>query len=90
MSHIIIFEHRNLHGGHKHVFSSEPNLNAGDDNFFNDRLSSFVILEGRWQFFRDSNFGSPASNVLGPGVYGWVEDFGIPNDSVSSLRLVGG
>lgn len=88
MAQIIIFEHRNLHGNHKHIFTSEPNLNAGDDNFFNDKLSSFVIVEGRWQFFRDSNFGNPASQVLQPGVYRWVEDFGIPNDSVSSLRLL--
>ena len=87
MGHIVLFEHRSLHGAHKHLFESEANLNASDDNFFNDRVSSFVILEGRWQFFRDSNFHNPSSNVFGPGVYNWVEDVGIPNDSISSVRL---
>lgn len=89
MAHIILFEHSNFHGAHKHVFADEPNLDAGDDNFFNDRTSSFVILEGVWQFFRDRDFGNPASNPLGPGLYSWVENVGIPNDSVSSLRVVG-
>ncbi|WP_425147145.1 beta/gamma crystallin-related protein [Deinococcus sp.] len=87
MGHIILFEHANLHGAHKHLFGSEENLNADDDNFFNDRVSSFVILEGHWQFFTNWRFKEPASNVFGPGVYNWVEDVGIPNDSISSVRL---
>ena len=88
MAHVILFEHRNFHGAHKHLFRSEDNLNAGDDNFFNDRTSSFVIVEGRWQFFRDSGFNNPSSNVFGPGLYDWVEDHGIPNDSISSARAM--
>jgi hypothetical protein len=86
MAHIILFEHANFHGAHKHLFQTENNLNAGDDNWFNDKVSSFVILEGHWQFFRDSNFNGPASNILGPGKYNWIEAFGIPNDSISSLK----
>jgi hypothetical protein len=85
---IILFEHNNLHGAHKHVFIEEANLNRSDDSFFNDRISSFVILEGNWTFWRDSNFSGPKSTTLGPGVYNWVESFGIPNDSVSSLSSV--
>ena len=46
------------------------------------------MTSGTWQFFRDSNFVGPASNVLGPGNYNWVESVGIPNDSVSSVRRV--
>ena len=88
MAHLILFEHRNFHGAHKHIFRSEDNLNAGDDSFFNDKTSSFVILDGRWQFFRDSGFNNPASNVFGPGIYDWVEAHGIPNDSISSVKLV--
>jgi hypothetical protein len=26
------------------VFIAEPNLNANDDNFFNDKVSSIVVL----------------------------------------------
>lgn len=89
MSGVILFEHINFRGGHKHVVASEPNLASADDRFFNDRISSFVIESGRWQFFRDVNFTGPSSNVFGPGQYNWVENVGIPNDSVSSLRQVG-
>jgi hypothetical protein len=89
MSEIVLFEHINFHGAHKHLFGSEHNLAASDDNFFNDKISSFVILSGRWQFFRDINFTGQTSNVFGPGRYNWVENVGIPNDSVSSIRQVG-
>lgn len=30
MPHVILFEHANFHGAHKHVFDPESNLNAGD------------------------------------------------------------
>jgi hypothetical protein len=88
MSEIVLFQHANFHGAHKHLYGSESNLNAADDNFFNDKISSFVITSGSWQFFRDSNFSGPASNVFGPGRYNWVESVGIPNDSISSVRRI--
>jgi hypothetical protein len=88
MSEIVMFEHINFRGGHRHLYASESNLAAGDDRFFNDRISSFVIVSGSWQFFRDINFSGPGSNVLGPGLYNWVENVGIPNDSISSIRRI--
>ncbi len=88
MAHLVLFEHRNFRGAEKHLFRSEDNLNAPDDNFFNDRTSSFVIIDGTWQFFRDWHFENPASNPFGPGLYDWVENHGIPNDSISSVRLL--
>lgn len=88
MSEIILFEHSNFHGAHKHLYGDESNLAAADDNFFNDKVSSFVITSGSWQFFRDINFSGPASVVIGPGRYNWVESVGIPNDSVSSVRKI--
>ncbi len=88
MSEIVLFDHANFHGAHKHLYSSESNLAASDDNYFNDKISSFVVTSGRWQFFRDSNFSGPASNVYGPGNYNWVEAVNIPNDSVSSVRRI--
>jgi hypothetical protein len=36
VAHIILFENINFHGARKHVVHDEPNLNASDDNFFND------------------------------------------------------
>jgi hypothetical protein len=88
MAEIILFQHINFRGAHKHLYGSEANLASGDDNTFNDFVSSFVITSGTWQFFRDINFSGPASNVFGPGRYNWVENIGIPNDSVSSVRRV--
>jgi hypothetical protein len=84
--HVILFEHANFHGAHKHVFGPEPNLNAGDDNFFNDRVSSLVVLSGSWKFFQNSGFDAPYPPTLGPGVYPSVEAVGIKNDDMSSLR----
>ena len=84
----MLFEHGNFHGVHKRLCGSEPNLAAGDDSFFNDKVSSFVITSGSWQFFIDINFTGPASNVFGVGRFNWVENFGIPNDSISSIRRV--
>ncbi|HEX8988829.1 MAG TPA: beta/gamma crystallin-related protein [Rhodocyclaceae bacterium] len=88
MAEIVLFQHINFHGAHKHLFTSEPNLAARDDPYFNDQISSFVIVSGSWQFYRDVNYSGPASNVFGPGVYNWVENIGIPNDSISSIRRV--
>jgi hypothetical protein len=88
--HVILFEHINFHGAHKHIFQDEPNLNAPDDSFFNDITSSIVILEGNWDFFIDSNFqnrtGNPGLAGFGPGLISWVENAGIQNDAISSLK----
>jgi hypothetical protein len=84
--HVILFEHANFHGAHKHVFGAESNLNAGDDDFFNDCVSSIVVLAGTWEFFRDAGFQGQYPAVLGPGLYPWVESVNIKNDDMSSLR----
>ncbi len=83
---IILFEHVNFHGAHKHVYGAEPNLNAGDDSFFNDRVSSMVVLGGNWEVFRHSQYNQPYPVVLGPGLHPWVGAIGITNDDLSSLR----
>jgi hypothetical protein len=92
MPHVILFEHAQFHGAHKHVVRDEPNLNAADDNFFNDITSSIVVLEGDWEFFEDSGHVGKLGKTLGPGHYAWVEDANAlgpgSNDKVSSLRPV--
>jgi beta/gamma crystallin len=86
VEHVLLFEHANFHGAHKHVLVAEPNLNAPDDNFFNDKVSSFVILNGEWDFFRDWQFQNAyPSGHLFPGTYPFVGDVGIKNDDMSSL-----
>ena len=83
MPEAILFENANFHGQHKHVFGPEPNLNAPDDNFFNDKVSSFVILDGNWSFYRNAGFNTPYAPVLGPGLYASVSAAGIQNDDMS-------
>jgi Beta/Gamma crystallin len=86
--HVILFEHASFRGAHRHVFNAEQNLNADDDDDFNDSVSSIVVISGNWQFFRNSNFDDDYPSILGPGIYSWVEDYGIRNDDMSSLRTV--
>ena len=89
MAHVIIFEHANFHGAHKHVFRGETSLNAGDDNFFNDKTSSFVILEGNWEFFVHANFVGKFGGTIPPGKYPSMSVLGPgSNDNISSLRPV--
>jgi hypothetical protein len=85
MAHVILFEHAQFHGQHKHVFRAEPNLNAADDNFFNDKVSSLVVLEGNWAFYADSKFQRQYPLILGPGLYPGLPA-GIKNDDMSSLQ----
>ena len=46
-----ICQRGNFHGAHKHLYGSESNLKAADDNFFNDKISSFVIASGSWRLY---------------------------------------
>ena len=87
MAHVILFEHAQFHGQHKHVFGAEPNLNAADDNYFNDKVSSLVVLEGNWAVFADSKFQKQYPPILGPGLYP-VLPAGVKNDDMSSLKPV--
>lgn len=86
--HIVLFEHKDLRGHHRHIFVEESNLNHGDDNSLNDRVSSFVVLEGTWRFYRHSHYEVPYRGDFSPGVYRWVRDYGVENDDISSLKCV--
>jgi hypothetical protein len=83
---IILFEHANLRGAHIHVFEEEALL---QESGFNDRMSSFVIISGLWQFYRNANFDDPVpfGTTYGPGIYRSLPP-GINNDDVSSLRAL--
>ncbi|HEY6376854.1 MAG TPA: beta/gamma crystallin-related protein, partial [Edaphobacter sp.] len=97
--HVVLFENANFHGAHKHVFTKEPNLNASDDNFFNDRVSSVAALRAVWAFFKNANYNVKYPPLLGPtirvngaypGLYPFVANIGIQNDDMSSLEPVAG
>jgi Beta/Gamma crystallin len=88
--HIIIFEHLNLRGRHRHIFVEEPDLNHPDDNTFENKVSSWSVVTGKWEFFQNNNYTGAYGNPnpqFGPGEY----PLGFPavtNDTVSSLRSV--
>jgi len=82
---IVVFEHANFAGEARFIKDQEPRL--GDQNM-NDKVSSFVVITGQWQFFQDPDFLFPYGPILGPGPYPWIEDIGIKNDQVSSLKSV--
>jgi len=86
--HVILFKDANFQGPHKHVLNAEDNLNADDDNEFNDSVSSIVVLAGNWKFYRNSGFDDDYPVVLGPGLYPWVEDLSIRDNDMSSLQVV--
>lgn len=96
MAELIIYDDINFGGIHTHIFESTADftqlaLGGAGTNItgnWNDRVSSFVILSGHWTFFKDINFQFQQGGVLGPGLYSWVQNFGIDNDSLSSVRVV--
>jgi hypothetical protein len=85
MAEVILFEHANFHGAHKHLFTSETNLDASS---FKGLTSSIVIISGTWEFYRGWDYEGLEAR-LGPGLYGYVGNYGITNDALSSVQLVG-
>ena len=88
LGHVILFQDPNFQGPHKHVFNSEENLNAGEDNDFNDSVSSIVVISGNWKFYRNWHRDDDYPLVLGPGLYPRVEDVAIRDNDMSSLQVV--
>lgn len=78
--HVIVFWDANFEGDHRHIFT---------DTFFDDdwkdKISSFAIEGSTWQFFLDFDTQILAGQVLGPGIYPWVDDVEIPNDRIRAV-----
>lgn len=81
---VILFEHANFHGAHKHVFTCEDNLNSSDDSFYNDKTSSIIVISGYWNFYRDSRYRG-FTFQFGPGAYPTLPAL---NDDITSLCVV--
>jgi hypothetical protein len=83
---VILYDKPDFEGAHKHIVErDEPDLHA--DNW-GDRVSSIVVLSGRWAVFEGRNFQQPRA-VLRPGLYPRVADAGLPDKVLSSLRRLG-
>lgn len=94
---LLMYVDINLGGLHTHLFNNTPDftqlalggVGSGINGNWNDKVSSFVVQSGRWQFYRHVNYVEPLGPVFGPGVYNWIEAVGVPNDQVSSVKVVG-
>lgn len=85
----IVFEDFNMTGSHTHLFANVPDLTQSDD-FWNDKISSIVVISGTWTFFADpvGEGSQPNKSVtLGPGVYPDVTKKGMEDNSISQIKL---
>jgi len=87
---IIVFEHIDFGG--RHVLLDLPCANLSSYGF-NDTVSSLVILQGNWKFYKDKDFNAPylkngSPLVLPPGLYPSVVNVGITNDDLTALEAV--
>jgi Beta/Gamma crystallin len=80
---IVAFDNDGLLGDHIHLFGNVPDLGK-----WGNSISSVVILAGRWEFFDGENFQGTKMTELGPGTYLRVQDHGMKDNSISSIRLV--
>ena len=98
MAELILYVDANFGGLHTHLFDTTPHFTqlalggngSGIFGNWNDKVSSFIIVSGTWQFFKDENCKSLQGPIerLGPGHYNSVTAVGIDNDALSSVKLV--
>lgn len=81
---IVFYEHEGFGG---RSFTAEDEIGNLQRYGFNDRASSVVVPEGRWEVCEDARFGGRCA-VLRPGRYPSLAAMGL-NDRVTSVRLVG-
>jgi hypothetical protein len=97
---IILFEHPNFRGAHRHVFDTERTLNDPGNipgvsarvlpalGQFDNTTSSIIVVKGTWRLYEKPNL----ENRLGeedvvPGGYPSVSDLHISGNIISSLEL---
>ena len=80
---ITFYEHEGFRG---RSFSAGENVNNMNRSGFNDRASSVVVSESRWEVCSDRRFGGQC-RVLRPGRYPSLASLGL-NDRVTSARAV--
>ncbi|MBT0027690.1 beta/gamma crystallin family protein [Vibrio alginolyticus] len=81
MPEIVIYEHIDFGGANARTNLAWKYVGT----YWNDKISSIVIVSGLWDFYEHINYGG-RKWTLGPGYYRWVADKGIPNDTISSFK----
>jgi len=80
---IVAFDKEGLLGDHIHIFGNTADLGQWDN-----RMSSRVLLGGQGACFDEDHWKGTEMGELGPGVYLRVQDHGLKDNSISSIRLV--
>ncbi len=80
---IVFYEHPGFHGRELDVSGEIDNFNQVG---FNDRASSVMVLEGRWEVCEHADFGGRCM-ILRPGRYPDLGAMGM-NDMISSVRRI--
>lgn len=93
MAQCILFQDAGCIGSSAQLSASVPDLRSwGIEHnvwdHWNDQCSSVIIKSGQWQFFEHINYEGQASDILGPGSYPSMEFLKLPNDTLSSVKLV--
>ena len=83
MPELVIFDHVGFRGA-----ACRTNLSFNFlGNFWNDRISSLIIVSGVWRFYRDEYYKGDCWE-LGPGFYECFFKEKGPDDVVSSFKAV--
>ena len=80
---IVFYEHPGFHGRELAVSGDIDNLQQVD---FNDRASSIIVLDGRWEVCEHAGFNGRCM-ILRPGRYPDLRATGL-NDQLSSVRRI--
>jgi hypothetical protein len=78
---VVVYEDDNFGGA---SFRTLQGWSFPQDSFWNDRISSIIVISGMWRFCVDNNLGGQCVN-LGVGRYPNSGAIGLPNDSISSF-----
>lgn len=81
---LTLYGHPEFGGARRIISADTPDLAAIG---FNNLTSSIKIRSGTWILYRDRNYGG-ASITLGPGNYPHIDQLGLPNNTLSSIRLM--
>ena len=83
---IVLFQHADFRGRMLVLEGSNPNL---PDIDFNDQLSSFIIIGGRWALYEHISYRGKRV-ILGPGKYTSTSALGGAgyNDKISSIKAL--
>lgn len=83
MANVTFYEHEGFQG---RSFSTQKQIGNFEKAGFNDRASSVVVLNERWEVCQDARFSGECI-ILRPGRYPSLGAMGL-NDRVSSVRMV--